>query len=102
MATRGYIDLNGSWAIDPIFDRAWKFTANNVARVLYKGGVGVIDSRGDWVVVPKFDHIEFRHKLILLEAFIDSEIYSGYASLDGEYVAFEERKLARILSRELT
>ena len=49
----GYIDDNGDWAIDPVFDEA-DFFGDGIARVRVEDKWGWIDTNGGWVIKPRF------------------------------------------------
>jgi hypothetical protein len=49
----GFIDTNGSWAIEPGFDGAGDFH-NGICRVKVKKQWGVIDKEGNFIIEPKY------------------------------------------------
>jgi len=53
----GYINDTGSVEINAIFDNATYFNEDNFAIVTYGGKKGIIDLKGKFVVVPKYDDI---------------------------------------------
>lgn len=53
LAQRGYVDRTGTVVIPPRYLRAYPFAANGLARVEAQNvGVGFIDARGEWAIVP--------------------------------------------------
>jgi hypothetical protein len=49
----GYIDTNGHWAIEPIFEAASPFSAH-LAAAQMKGQWGYVTQQGSWQIEPRF------------------------------------------------
>lgn len=82
----GYIDSEGNWVIDPIFDVAEHFQSNGLARVCVKGLWGVINMHGGWIVRPKFAQLfAFEDGLALFRFDTESEIW-GYIDTEGRRI----------------
>lgn len=52
----GYIDDDGNWIIDPVFDTALHFEGD-IARVEVDGKWGLINRYGGWIARPEFNSI---------------------------------------------
>ena len=50
----GFVDINGNWIIQPIFDNAYNFS-NDLARVVINKKYGYIDKKGNLVIQPIFE-----------------------------------------------
>lgn len=59
----GYVDLStATVVIEPIFDSAGKFDEYGLASVEYNGGLGLINTEGEFVVDPIYDYIRFENR----------------------------------------
>jgi hypothetical protein len=50
----GYIDTEGKWVIDPIFDMVPSSFTGDLAMALKDGLWGLIDLSGKWVIEPHY------------------------------------------------
>ncbi len=51
----GFIDKDGKWVLEPIYDGGWKF-GDGLAAVKQDGKWGAIDLKGNWVISPQFKY----------------------------------------------
>lgn len=49
----GFLNKQGDWAIEPIYDRAYHFSPDEIAAVKHHGRWGFINTRGEWVIEPR-------------------------------------------------
>ncbi|MBT6235289.1 MAG: WG repeat-containing protein, partial [Bacteroidetes bacterium] len=50
----GFIDKNGNWVIQPIFDQVYEFE-DGLSKAEINGKFGFIDKNGNWIIQPIFD-----------------------------------------------
>ena len=53
----GFINRNGEWIIQPIYDYVSGFSSGLKAVVSFNQKYGVINEKGDWIIQPMFDNI---------------------------------------------
>jgi uncharacterized membrane protein YhaH (DUF805 family) len=100
-ARAGFIDINGIWVVQPIYDDAGEFS-EGLAKVEIGGKAGFIDKKGNWVIQPIYDYaLEFSDGLARVKTggkygFIDKKgnwviqpIYD-YASIFSEGLVIVE------------
>lgn len=57
--TYGYLDMQGNIVIDPLYQMAYRFTENGLARVMTADpGEGFINTSGEFVTETNYSHIE--------------------------------------------
>ena len=80
----GYIRSNGSWAVDPIFEKDYHLGSfvDGLAFARFKSRVGYIKPDGTWAIQPQFDHAwSFSEGLAEVE--LDDKW--GYIKPDGSW-----------------
>lgn len=87
----GFVDKAGAWVIPPRFEAAGDFSPGGLAPAYESGQWGLINQRGDWVVAPAWDDIDWDDALhayvtqrASLSGLIDAQ---GRVVLDAQYAA---------------
>jgi len=87
----GFVDKAGAWVIPPRFEAAGDFSPGGLAPAYESGQWGLINQRGDWVVAPVWDDIDWDDALhayvtqrAALSGLIDAQ---GRVVLDAQYAA---------------
>lgn len=83
----GYIDMNGDIAIPPIYQGAWYFDNNGYAIVYQETGIGargygIINTKGEYLIEPKCDHITREKDGIFKVEYYDSEKGTVHGNVD--------------------
>ena len=50
----GILNAEGKWIVKAQFDKIWKFSKNDLAKVLLDGKYGFINRDGKWIIEPQF------------------------------------------------
>ena len=91
----GYINQEGSFIIEPIFDYAERFN-DDVALVRSGGLYGYIDKRGEYVIIPQFAYASsFKNGYAFVRKpdMEDYEEKGGYALMDKSGVFITDENL---------
>lgn len=79
----GYVDSDGEWEIEPIYNRAYTFREGYAVVMDQNEKYGTIDKNGDWVIEPKFSGMgDFYEGLAVAQ---NEDWLCGYVNYDGEW-----------------
>ncbi|WP_061250517.1 WG repeat-containing protein [Leptospira noguchii] len=84
----GYIDPTGTWAIQPTFTRTSRFS-NGVAVVEIKNKYGLINTSGEYILPPIYNHIDNSLPGLIKASFSPSpktSSYNQFFTRDGKLV----------------
>lgn len=81
----GYIDPQGNWVTQPIFEKAKAFSSDNIARVQKDEKWGFIKNDGSFLIEPKYYNVRpFRQGLSAVQETENGQVY--YINLKDEKV----------------